>query len=131
MYLLFVFFLMLRRPPRSTLTDTLLPYTTLFRSPDRCCDAGSIQLPARAFAGDAVTLDIAQVLLGGACASLRQATIGSLIVQARGLDLVDRNAGAGGKIGRASCRERVCQYVLISVVAVSLQKKQDRQTITR
>src|SRR3546814_18602819 len=24
---------MIRRPPRSTLTDTLLPYTTLFRSP--------------------------------------------------------------------------------------------------
>src|SRR3546814_4815640 len=29
---LFLFFLMLRRPPRSTRTDTLLPYTTLFRS---------------------------------------------------------------------------------------------------
>src|SRR3546814_20244463 len=28
---LFVF-LMIRRPPRSTLTDTLFPYTTLFRS---------------------------------------------------------------------------------------------------
>src|SRR3546814_17563611 len=28
------------------------------------------------------------------------------------------------KIGRASCRERVCQYVSISVVAVSLKKKQ-------
>src|SRR3546814_19250664 len=27
------------------------------------------------------------------------------------------------KIGRASCRERVCQYVEISVVAVSLKKK--------
>src|SRR3546814_14700114 len=27
------------------------------------------------------------------------------------------------KIGRASCRERVCQYVSISVVAVSLKKK--------
>src|SRR3546814_12807708 len=27
------------------------------------------------------------------------------------------------KIGRASCRERVCQYVKISVVAVSLKKK--------
>src|SRR3546814_10424087 len=27
-----VFFLMIRRPPRSTRTDTLLPYTTLFRS---------------------------------------------------------------------------------------------------
>src|SRR3546814_1227878 len=27
-----VFFLMIRRPPRSTRTDTLFPYTTLFRS---------------------------------------------------------------------------------------------------
>src|SRR3546814_16347199 len=29
------FFLMIRRPPRSTRTDTLFPYTTLFRSHDR------------------------------------------------------------------------------------------------
>src|SRR3546814_1383189 len=29
---LFFFFLMIRRPPRSTRTDTLFPYTTLFRS---------------------------------------------------------------------------------------------------
>src|SRR3546814_11701913 len=29
---IFFFFLMIRRPPRSTLTDTLFPYTTLFRS---------------------------------------------------------------------------------------------------
>src|SRR3546814_11977956 len=28
----FVFFLMIRRPPRSTRTYTLFPYTTLFRS---------------------------------------------------------------------------------------------------
>src|SRR3546814_19657446 len=28
-----VVFLMIRRPPRSTRTDTLFPYTTLFRSP--------------------------------------------------------------------------------------------------
>src|SRR3546814_20074410 len=27
-----VFFLMIRRPPRSTRTDTLFPYTTLFRA---------------------------------------------------------------------------------------------------
>src|SRR3546814_18238146 len=35
-----VFFLMIRRPPRSTRTDTLFPYTTLFRSasPPRCGD---------------------------------------------------------------------------------------------
>src|SRR3546814_8915465 len=30
--LCYVFFLMIRRPPRSTRTDTLFPYTTLFRS---------------------------------------------------------------------------------------------------
>src|SRR3546814_662346 len=30
--LLILFFLMIRRPPRSTRTDTLFPYTTLFRS---------------------------------------------------------------------------------------------------
>src|SRR3546814_9931090 len=32
MFLYVVFFLMFRRPPRSTRTDTLFPYTTLFRS---------------------------------------------------------------------------------------------------
>src|SRR3546814_1021542 len=32
-----MFFLMIRRPPRSTRTDTLFPYTTLFRSPDSVC----------------------------------------------------------------------------------------------
>src|SRR3546814_1824101 len=35
---------MIRRPPRSTRTDTLFPYTTLFRSPDR-------RHPHRAVAG--------------------------------------------------------------------------------
>src|SRR3546814_3805556 len=32
MFYLLLFFLMIRRPPRSTRTDTLFPYTTLFRS---------------------------------------------------------------------------------------------------
>src|SRR3546814_6873796 len=32
-----VFFLLIRRPPRSTSTDTLCPYTTLFRSNLSCC----------------------------------------------------------------------------------------------
>src|SRR3546814_15230149 len=31
--LIVIFFLMIRLPPRSTRTDTLFPYTTLFRSP--------------------------------------------------------------------------------------------------
>src|SRR3546814_16637375 len=32
LYRFVFFFLMIRRPPRSTRTDTLFPYTTLFRS---------------------------------------------------------------------------------------------------
>src|SRR3546814_20196832 len=36
--LMCVFFLMIRRPPRSTRTDTLFPYTTLFRSWSMFCD---------------------------------------------------------------------------------------------
>src|SRR3546814_17676172 len=35
-------FLMIRRPPRSTRTDTLFPYTTLFRS----ASCNSVDLPA-------------------------------------------------------------------------------------
>src|SRR3546814_2192964 len=31
------FFLMIRRPPRSTRTDTLFPYSTLFRSASHTC----------------------------------------------------------------------------------------------
>src|SRR3546814_4680194 len=34
------FLLMIRRPPRSTRTDTLFPYTTLFRSCHRFCPPG-------------------------------------------------------------------------------------------
>src|SRR3546814_3219970 len=57
------FFLMIRRPPRSTRTDTRFPYTTLFRSflPDE--DQGAIfldiQLP------DAASLDRTQQIMAG------------------------------------------------------------------
>src|SRR3546814_19482731 len=40
-------FLMIRRPPRSTRTDTLFPYTTLFRSADR--PEPVTETPARTF----------------------------------------------------------------------------------
>src|SRR3546814_18200181 len=44
----FFFFLMIRRPPRSTRTDTLFPYTTLFRSDNlRICALQSLQLCLR------------------------------------------------------------------------------------
>src|SRR3546814_13055394 len=59
------FFLMIRRPPRSTRTDTLFPYTTLFRSlklvflASRCgvenfqlCNKGAFVCGTRFAAGD-------------------------------------------------------------------------------
>src|SRR5213082_1258229 len=42
MFRLSVFFLMIRRPPRSTLCQTLFPYTTLFRSREHA-DLGGAQ----------------------------------------------------------------------------------------
>src|SRR3546814_2113960 len=65
-YAFIVFFLMIRRPPRSTRTDTLFPYTTLFRSAvalQRCAEdtePGAAQAaagsptgdPSRSIAGD-------------------------------------------------------------------------------
>src|SRR3546814_13872494 len=41
-----VFFLMIRRPPRSTRTDTLFPYTTLFRSTLRAAKCGAPPIAA-------------------------------------------------------------------------------------
>src|SRR3546814_10948425 len=43
------------------------------------------------------------------------------------LEWLGLGIGFVGEIGRASCRERVCQYVEVSVVAVSFQKKQKQQ----
>src|SRR3546814_3347484 len=47
------FFLMIRRPPRSTRTDTLFPYTTLFRSYEI---ASALALPFDAKSFDAACL---------------------------------------------------------------------------
>src|SRR3546814_16796302 len=43
---------MIRRPPRSTRTDTLFPYTTLFRSQARFCWKGLSLGVLRSFSGD-------------------------------------------------------------------------------
>src|SRR3546814_18375241 len=54
---------------------------------------------------------------------------------ARGVDLFSLSkvtVGDRAQIGRASCRERVCQYVSISVVAGPLkQKKNQQQMLTQ
>src|SRR3546814_15558851 len=59
---MFVFFLIIRQPPRATRTDTLFPYTTLFRScrhfpePNVCDASGpdgyAQSLPSRAASHD-------------------------------------------------------------------------------
>src|SRR3546814_1067718 len=54
----YVFFLMIRRPPRSTRTDTLFPYTTLFRSRPTARRRGRVAaavVQGRVTAGQAVT----------------------------------------------------------------------------
>src|SRR3546814_12892259 len=97
---------MIRRPPRSTRTDTLFPYTTLFRSHHHVvvAAAGAVAVEIRLanlmfhkpFSGRRVRLD-----------------------RTRGRDVVGGDAvaedrerlGVDDEIGRASCRERVCQYV--------------------
>src|SRR3546814_18553435 len=45
---------MIRRPPRSTRTDTLFPYTTLFRSVEAVEDAHQRRLAGAVLADDAV-----------------------------------------------------------------------------
>src|SRR3546814_9601845 len=50
---------MIRRPPRSTRTDTLFPYTTLFRSPG---DAGALVREQELGAGPALVLLIDTLL---------------------------------------------------------------------
>src|SRR3546814_11710810 len=64
---LYIFFLMIRRPPRSTRTDTLFPYTTLFRSLTRFYRETKVQpygpFPASARAGE--EMDEARARLAG------------------------------------------------------------------
>src|SRR3546814_15006698 len=102
---------MIRRPPRSTRTDTLFPYTTLFRS--RPGEPGLFLHRQRVHVGaheDRRTVAIfeqaddagAADLLGHGKARVAQ----MLREDARGADLLHPE-----RSGRAACRERECQYV--------------------
>src|SRR3546814_3671356 len=58
---------MIRRPPRSTRTDTLFPYTTLFRSAEGAVAGHARRLDLRPGPGRAQPPDVdPQVLPGGA-----------------------------------------------------------------
>src|SRR3546814_21069877 len=128
---------MIRRPPRSTRTDTLFPYTTLFRSP-----AATSAEPGREVAARRGQLSALSRGAGAARVRLRRSDGGAGRPQSRhgaarspeppgvvgcragaALSPGARRAHAVEEIGSASCRERECQYVYISVVAGQLKKK--------
>src|SRR3546814_20049698 len=103
---------MIRRPPRSTRTDTLFPYTTLFRSEPDVADLGGEHPPE--VLSHEEPLDLALHVLGdvgpvgveeAAHAGLRIA-----LVQADG-DAAGRLGPAHqvAALGKASCRDNVVQ----------------------
>src|SRR3546814_13820274 len=110
---------MLRRPPRPTRTDTLFPYTTLFRSCAFCRStvigsargtiSGSGQNITSPYAGrsEMEIAYVAKLLAQGKSVSKIRALHGSHLETTWG-DLTKANLI---EIGRASCRERVCQSV--------------------
>src|SRR3546814_16348782 len=109
---------MIRRPPRSTRTDTLFPYTTLFRSADATCPPQIKIAPAPHSFAD--TLPIAAAAHESRAAALVRGTDAAqgTIVAAPLRAALPRSAlesaaryyrGRAREIGRASGWERVCQ----------------------
>src|SRR3546814_14533018 len=112
------FFLMIRRPPRSTRTDTLFPYTTLFRSKGRTSGREAQEghrlgrgqddrLAAHRFENLAVEDDIRALAFDADFVALLEMDPRQLALAERA---TPRRAEHPEQIGRASCRERVCQY---------------------
>src|SRR3546814_18621422 len=96
---------MIRRTPRSTRTDTLFPDTTLFRSLVERLD----RLVA---AGDVVEGDLRVILgqlLGRGLAELHDPAAAALHRVQEEQEQAEEEQERE-EIGRASCRERVCQY---------------------
>src|SRR3546814_12772940 len=94
---------MIRRPPRSTRTDTLFPYTTLFRSRDRRrYRRGGVDGEWRGHGGEGCRLAQAGFAAGPGDARrfVAHAAVGWRAGDAR---LCDRAAAAGG---RGGCGDR-------------------------
>src|SRR3546814_11022119 len=105
-----LFFFMIRRPPRSTRTDTLFPYTTLFRSLNARA-RGGFPSPCENFRASAVAATARELFLEPGERAERPRL---LLAQHAGIAQGGCGAGCARErieIGRASCRERVCQYV--------------------
>src|SRR3546814_19714609 len=132
---------MIRRPPRSTRTDTLFPYTPLFRSHGEALRAG-----AEADAGG-VEFQAERLGEGSVAVGQQLHLVADLLVPAPGIHndgVVDRHAGDGvdpfgialgrllheaGPLGSTSCRELVGQDVYNSVLAESLKKTESNQAL--
>src|SRR3546814_15698397 len=100
---------MIRRPPRSTRTDTLLPYTTLFRS--RGMSRFALLAPDTPY-GDAIAAatESAVAQSGGRLMKAERYPSDSsadLTPVARRFAASLRALPPRGQIGRESCRERV------------------------
>src|SRR3546814_14205367 len=100
---------MIRRPPRSTRTDTLFPYTTLFRSWTITNGFFHETDAAGAIATDHRFPDRDGIEATGRLGALYHASP-ALALRAAGYTGF-RLPTLTEQIGRASCRERVCQYV--------------------
>src|SRR3546814_11159524 len=121
---------MRRRPPRSTRTDTLLPYMTLFRSP--ATSPGKQFLGPRAIGPYVFGQRLKPVKLRFGPQIMVQFDCDLLAVKVAGkieqmhlqqfLRRIEHRAYAD-ELGTTSCRERSGPYVKISVVADTLNNK--------
>src|SRR3546814_13363636 len=119
MFVVFFFFLMYRRPPRSTRTATLFPYTTLFRSLSKDYEKPQWDLPHTTIDGKQVAIEEQAALKKPFCNLIRFHRISDAKSADPRVLLVAPLSGHHAtllrdtvrEIGRASCRERVCQSV--------------------
>src|SRR3546814_11897317 len=129
------FLLKIRRPPRSTRTASLFPYTTLFRSLLAAIPEGfprpvlvRLQLDGGRYdrlvkqMGRAAQLPVALAEAGQSAEAGTVYFVPPELSIAKDKTQILFVAGEG-EIGRASWRERVCQYVYNTVVAGSFRKK--------
>src|SRR3546814_14686179 len=120
---------MIRRPPRSTRTDTLFPYTTLFRSPHAAAPVD--RLDAQPHRKRIADLEAGGVCVGQLHQNPRaiveldeaepQGRVGRVVAPIGG-ERFDRGIEMVDDVGASSCTERMVPYVEMCGGAVILEK---------